>query len=126
MNLVVDIQNIERNKRLKWCQELREIAIPLHQKINMNKVKSTRHPKDTPKMSPNWLEERKGEGVPKRPNEFPKGPPELIFIPPVEEQDGASSNLIAIEEPLSVEAVFRALHIIALETPMLAIVLDSP
>lgn len=41
MNLVDAIQKIERDKRLKKCQELREIASPLHHKRNMRKEKLT-------------------------------------------------------------------------------------
>ena len=45
MKLVADIHKIEQHKRLKRHQELREIVIPLHQKINMRKERLTTFPK---------------------------------------------------------------------------------
>ena len=96
MNLASDIQKIERDKRLEWCQELREIAIPWHQKRNMNKVKPTEHPKDPPKLRQNHQVEIKGEDVPKRPTEVLKGLPQLTCIWPVEEKVEASLDPFSI------------------------------
>ena len=48
MKLVVNIQKIERDKWLKWSQDLREIASPLHEKRSMRKVKLTTHKKIPP------------------------------------------------------------------------------
>ena len=45
MKLATDIQNIERDKRLKRFLELKEIASSLHQKRNMRKEKLNANPK---------------------------------------------------------------------------------
>ena len=48
MKFTPGIQNIEREKWLKRCKELKEIASPLNQTRNMRKERSTRNPKVTP------------------------------------------------------------------------------
>lgn len=98
----------------------------------MKKFKPIRHPKYPPKSRQNQPEERKGDDVPKRMNEFPKELPESTCIWLVEEKVEASLDLISVKEPLSVEVGLRSLHIIVLKTLsnengwVLAIVLSSP
>ena len=98
----------------------------------MKNVKLTRHPKDPLGSKLNQPKGRKGEGVLERLTESPKDPLELNCIQSVEEKGEALSDLISIEEPLSVEVCFGALYILVVEAPSnenglaLAIVMASP
>lgn len=103
MNLAADIQKIERDKWLKRHQELRKIASPIHQKINMRKVKLDAHPKSHPKSKHNQLEERNGEDASKRMVDLTIDPPESTSIWPIEESDEALLELNLVEEPYLVE-----------------------
>jgi hypothetical protein len=52
-----------------------------------------------------------------KPTESLKHPPNSTFIQPIEEKGEAFSDLVSVEEPLSIEAGFGSLHILVLETP---------
>lgn len=111
MKLAADIQKIERDKRLKRRQEIRELPIPLHQKRNMRKERLTTHPKSVVASKQSWPKERKGEDVLDRSTEMPKVPTESTQIRPDVVSGGASLDLVLVEETLLVEVGYRALHI---------------
>lgn len=45
MKFALDIQKIEREKRIKRCQDMKEIASPLNHKINKRKERLILNPK---------------------------------------------------------------------------------
>ena len=102
MKLIADIHKIERDKRLKICQELREISSPLHQKINMRKERPTTFLKSPTMLKQNQLDERKGEDKLKRLT-MPEVPAKLTQIRLGVISGETSSDLSLVKEPLLVE-----------------------
>ena len=75
MRFPPDIQKIEREKRKKKSEEMREITSPLRMKRKMKPPVPTR-PKDLPKSRESRLVERKGEVLSEISMEEPKDLPE--------------------------------------------------
>ena len=91
MRYPTDIHKIEREKRQKKCEELREIASPLKSKRKMKSHDLTR-PKDLPESRESQTDERKGEALSEDSTIMPKYLSESRESHPKEREDEASSS----------------------------------